>query len=154
MFEINDQVKIKTTINSLYKYFWHPEWWTRLTPHVKAIEMIEEESTYQHFKMDVESDGKIYNVETERWSDPYKSISYKQCRPPVFLRAHQGFWEFSQDGDEVVVSLTHKVDIDESKAIELLPVSNSEEARKLIAANLKKNGLLTINAVKSYLENH
>jgi hypothetical protein len=154
MLEVSDEVKITGELDKVYKYFWHPEWWTRLTTHVKAIEMIEEESTYQRFKMDVESDGKLYNVETERWSVPYRKISYEQCRPPIFLKKHQGLWEFRQEGTEVVINLKHIVEIDEMKAIEVLPVSTAEDAEQFIGKNLKRNGLKTINAVKAHLENH
>ena len=59
---------------------------------------------------------------------------------------------FVADADGVSVTLTHDVVIDEEKALELLPVSTVEEAKRMIGENLKRNGSLTMNAVKRYLE--
>jgi aromatase len=152
MLTVTDTIKINADLGRVFDCFWNPEYWPRLTDHVKGIDMLDSHETRQRFKMLVESNGKQFLMESERECVLDTSITYVQTQPPPFLRRHTGRWDFVADGDGVSVTLTHDVVIDEEKALELLPVSTVEEAKRMIGENLKRNGSLTMNAVKRYLE--
>lgn len=152
MMTVTDSIRIHARLSEVYDCFWNPEYWPRLTDHVKQIEMLHWDGMHQRFKMVVESNGKQFLMETERKGILNSSISYKQTQPPPFLQKHTGRWDFVADGDEVCVTLTHDVVLDNEKALELLPVSTLSEAERLIGKNLKQNGALTMTAVKRYVE--
>lgn len=152
MLTVTDTIRIDADLNEVFDCFWNPHYWPRLTDHVKGIEMLDSDETRQRFKMLVESNGKQFLMETERQCVLNSSISYAQTQPPPFLQKHTGRWDFVAGNDGVSVTLTHDVVIDEQKALKLLPVSNFDEAKRMIGENLKRNGSLTMNAVKRYLE--
>lgn len=152
MLTVTDTIMINADLSQVFDYFWNPQYWPRLTDHVKGIEMLDANATQQRFKMLVVSNGKQFLMETERQCVLNSSISYRQTQPPPFLQKHTGRWEFVAGSDGVSVTLTHDVVIDEEKALKLLPVSNLDEAKRMIGENLKRNGSLTMNAVKRYLE--
>jgi aromatase len=152
MLTVTDTIRINAGLSEVYDCFWNPEYWPRLTDHVKQIEMLQWNGMHQRFKMLVESNGKQFLMETEREGVLNSSISYRQTKPPPFLQRHHGRWDFVANGEGVSVTLTHDVVIDKEKALELLPVSTFIEAERLIGENLKRNGALTMTAVKRYVE--
>jgi len=152
MLTVTETIMIDADLSQVFDCFWNPQYWPRLTDHVKGIEMLDANETQQRFKMLVESNGKQFLMETERQCVLNSIISYRQTQPPPFLQKHTGRWEFVAGRDGVSVTLTHDVVIDEEKALKLLPVSNLDEAKRMIGENLKRNGSLTMNAVKRYLE--
>lgn len=152
MLTVTDTIRINGSLTHVYDCFWNPEYWPRLTDHVKQIEMLKWEGMHQRFKMLVESNGQQILMETEREGVLNVSIIYRQTQPPPFLQEHTGRWDFTAGSNGVSVTLTHSVTIDKVKALELLPVSTLVEAERLIGENLKRNGGLTMNAVKRYVE--
>jgi hypothetical protein len=152
MLTVTDTIRIKGDLSRVYDCFWNPEYWPHLTEHVKQIEMLEWEGMRQRFKMRVEANGKQYLMETERVGVLDTSITYRQTQPPPFLLMHSGKWDFAADNGDVCVTLTHSVLIDQNKALEMLSVGSLPEAERIIGENLKRNGSMTMNAVKRYVE--
>jgi hypothetical protein len=106
----------------------------------------------QRFKMTIESNGKRHEMQTEREGVRNKSITYNQTQPPPIFREHTGKWEFEKLGDCVRVTLTHRVIIDEAKAIQTLNASTSDEAEAIIRETLRRNGATTMEAIKDLIE--
>jgi hypothetical protein len=52
----------------------------------------------------------------------------------------------------VRVTLTHRVIIDEAKAIQTLNASTSDEAEAIIRETLRRNGATTMEAIKDLIE--
>ena len=152
MLTVTDTIRIKGNLTQVYDCFWNPEYWPRLTTHVKRIEMLEWEGMRQRFKMCVEANGKQFLMETEREGVPDMSISYRQTQPPPFLLAHTGRWDFATEDEDVLVTLVHRVVIDPEKALDVLAVPTLTDAERVIGENLRRNGAMTMNAVKRYVE--
>lgn len=111
MLEINDTVFIQAELKSVFAAFWNPHLWVKLTPHVKAINMLMESDTSQTFQMTVESNNKQNTVETTRHCEKNNWIRYIQTKPPAIFHHHEGEWKFELQGDEIKVSLKHAVEI-------------------------------------------
>lgn len=150
--DVSDTESIRGSQEEVFECFWRPELWPKITPHVKRIEMISETASRQRFVMEVQAEGRNYVMETERVAVAPKSITYQQSKPPVFLRAHAGEWSFEQRGPVTQVSLVHKVDVDDEKAVAVLGVQSAEQAHEKIRTNLLRNGRTTIEAVKKAVE--
>jgi hypothetical protein len=151
--EVTDTVSIKGNLPDVFRYFWRAELWPRITPHVKRIEMLEDGPTYQRFLMQVESEGRVHSVESERFAVPGESIRYQQTMPPALFRTHGGEWRFVAKDEGTEVSLTHRVEINADAAFEILKVTTMDEAERRVGAALRRNGMTTILAVKELVEN-
>lgn len=149
---VKDSVLIKGNVPEVYAYLWNARAWPLLNPHVKTVEMLDEGPTYQHMRMEVESDGKMVAMETKRNGMPPQSISYDQTQPPPFFKEHRGLWELQPESEGVKVTLTHTVRLDEERIKKFLNVDSLEEARSRVAAILSRNGLRTIEAIKKTVE--
>jgi hypothetical protein len=152
MLVVTDITIIHGELSQVFTCFWDPTLWPRITPHVKEIEMIEWEDTHQRFKMSVEANGKLHRMETVRDAVINARITYKQSQPPPFFDEHMGEWSFEQEEGGVRVTITHKARINESKAREILEVDSLAEAEALISKTLKRNGQLTMAAIKATIE--
>ena len=151
MIVVKDEVVIRAELDRVFQCFWNPFVWTRITPHVKKIEMLEETESRQRFLMTVESNGQCHTVETNREAVANTSITYQQSRPPVFLRWHRGRWTFSSEVDGIRVSLVHEAEVDGSK-LALLGATTLDQAEATVAQNLRANGSRTMAAVKGHLQ--
>lgn len=152
MVHVADDVVIRAELNEVFGYCWKAKLWPKLTEHVKRIEMLDEQEGLQRFRMTVDNNGKLYTVETVRRATGREQIDYQQTTPPAFLRRHTGRWCFRREGNAVHVSLTHEAEVDESRALALLPVKNLDEAEHFVAESLSKNGRRTMLAIKAHLE--
>jgi hypothetical protein len=114
--------------------------------------MLEELEGWQRYAMEVEVDGKEYVMETQRIAVPPKTISFQQPKPPAFMRSHTGVWSFDDRKAETKVTIVHRVDVDDQKAMELLGMDTVEQARTKIMENLRKNGMAMITSVNTFLE--
>jgi aromatase len=150
--EITDVVVIESDLQSVFYWLWRAERWPEITPHVKRVQILEEEKDRQHFRMDVLSDGKIHTVETQRQARPYGSICYRQIRPPEFLREHSGEWVLRRMGSGTEVKVVHRADVDEEKAVASLGVASAADARERVRLALSRNGKLTLEVIKNLLE--
>jgi aromatase len=150
--EVTDIIVIESDLRSVFHWLWRAERWPEITPHVKRVQMLEEEKDRQHFRMDVLSDGKLYTVETQRHARPYGSISYRQTTPPSFLREHTGEWILRPVGSSIEVKVIHRADVDEEKAVASLGVATAEAALDRVRLALSRNGKLTLEVIKSRLE--
>jgi hypothetical protein len=149
--ELVDSGLIQARRADVFHCFWRAELWPKLTSHVTGIEIVQEKDGWQHYAMEVESDGKKYAMETTRIAVPPHAIAFHQPKPPAFMRAHTGVWDFEENGLETRVKVTHRVDVDDEKAMEMLGLGSVLVAREKITANLHKNGLAMINSVGEFL---
>lgn len=153
MLSITNTIWIRGDLAEVYECFWNPRLWTEITPHVRRVEMLDQRPNFQRFKMEVNSEGKIYLMETQREGCPWQAIHYRQLQPPPFFTRHTGEWSFSGYSDGVRVTLVHQVDVDIGKACEILGAVDAEDAVGRISVSLQRNGLTTMNAIKAWLEN-
>lgn len=150
--ERTDSGTIEAPVADAFYCFWRAEMWPTLTDHVVKVDMLEEQDGYQKYAMHVSVEGKKYVMETQRISVAPRSISFQQPKPPVFMRAHSGVWSFEQGPSATKVSVAHRLDVDEEKAMETLGVGSVEDARKKIMGNLERNGMAMINSVNAFLQ--
>jgi ribosome-associated toxin RatA of RatAB toxin-antitoxin module len=149
---VKDGSLICGSVDQVYSLLWNAADWPRFAPHVREVEMLEESSERQHFRMCLETDGRAVVVETKRTGLRNRSIGYVQCRPPYFLKRHQGMWTITEKEHGVCVSITHEVVVDEEKALEVLGGASLDDAKKRIAETLSRNGLRMIEAIRSIVE--
>jgi hypothetical protein len=149
---VTDRINIDCSLDQVYSCFWRAELWPTITQHVKKIEMLDESTTYQRFRMQVLSNNKLFSMETERIGELNHRISYRQTTPPRIFDEHTGEWLFAQRGTETVVTVIHHVLINEEQARATFNVDTLSEAEQIIAATLKRNGSMTMMAVKELLE--
>lgn len=149
--ELVDSGSIQARRAAVFHCFWRAELWPKLTSHVTGIEIVQEQDGWQRYAMEVESDGKKYAMETQRIAVHPNAIAFHQPKPPAFMRAHTGVWNFEENGLETTVTVTHRVDVDDEKAMELLGLDSVMVAREKITANLHKNGMAMINSVGEFL---
>jgi len=146
-----DEGSIRAERAEAFHCFWRPELWPRLTSHVTRVRMLEELEGWQRYAMEVEVDGKEYVMETQRIAVPPKTISFQQPKPPAFMRSHTGVWSFEERSSTTKVTIVHRVDVDDQKAVELLGMETVEQARTKIMDNLRKNGMAMITSVDTFL---
>lgn len=149
--ERTDSGTIEGLASDAFYCFWRAEMWPMLTDHVVKVDMLEEQEGYQRYAMHVQVEGKKYVMETQRISVAPRSISFQQPKPPVFMRSHSGVWSFEQGPSATKVSVAHRLDVDDEKAMETLGVGSVEEARRKIMGNLERNGMAMINSVNTFL---
>jgi polyketide cyclase/dehydrase/lipid transport protein len=147
-----DRGLIQSTVADVFYCFWRAELWPRFTDHVVKIEMLDEQDGYQRYAMQVNVENKHYVMETQRISVAPRSISFQQPKPPVFMNSHSGVWTFEEGGSATMVSVAHRMDVNEQKAIETLGVASAEDARQKIMGNLERNGMAMINSVNEFLQ--
>jgi len=150
--ERNDSGSIEAPVADVFHCFWRAELWPMLTDHVVKVEMLEEQDGYQRYAMHVSVEGKKYTMETQRISVAPRSISFQQPKPPVFMRSHSGIWTFEQGPLATKVSVAHRLDVDDQKAMETLAVGSTEDARRKIMGNLERNGMAMIDSVNAFLK--
>ena len=150
--ERTDSGSIQAPVDDAFRCFWRAELWPKLTDHVVKVEMLEEQDGYQRYEMHVNVESKNYVMQTQRIAVAPHSISFQQPKPPVFMNSHSGVWTFEAGPSATRVSVVHRVDVDDQKAIEVLGVSSAEEARQKIMGNLHRNGMAMINSVNEFLQ--
>ena len=150
--ELVDSGSIRGTVTDVFHCFWRAELWPRLTSHVTTVEMLQEQDGYQRYAMRVHVDGKDYVLETQRIAVAPRSISFQQPKPPVFMNSHAGLWSFEEGSSGTKVSVAHRIDVNDQKAIEALGAKSVEDARQKILGNLHKNGMAMIEAVNEFLQ--
>lgn len=149
--ERTDTGWIEAPAADVFYCFWRAEMWPMFTDHVVKVDMLEEQDGHQRYAMHVQVEGKKYVMETQRISVAPRSISFQQPKPPVFMRSHSGVWTFEQGASATKVSVAHRLDVDEQKAMETLGASSAEEARKKIMGNLERNGMAMIHSIDAFL---
>lgn len=154
MTTVTDSLFIAAPVEQVYEYCWNATWWPRITPHVRDIELVESSDTRQRMKMAVESDGKMYHTESVRESSPQQWIAYRQLTPPVFLEEHTGEWRFADVDGGTRVDLVHRFTARPELARQALGLGAHDDVEAGIGARLKRNGLMTLSAVKSVAERH
>lgn len=151
MTTVTDMMLISAPVDRVYECCWNAELWPKITPHVREIEMIDAQAHQQHMRMVVESEGKLYRVESTRTTVPGQHITYRQNTPPAFLSEHCGEWRFYSDANQTRIELTHQF-VAKDTARQTLGLDQSVDINDYIASRLKKNGLLTLSAIKRMLE--
>lgn len=147
-----DSGSIDAKVEAVFHCFWRAELWPKFTDHVVKVEMLQEEEGYQRYAMHVNVEKKNYVMETQRIAVAPRSISFQQPKPAVLMKSHSGVWTFEEGPAGTHVSVAHRVDLNEEKAIEVLGVASAEEARQKVMANLHRNGMAMINSINEYLK--
>jgi aromatase len=150
--ERTDSGTIEASIADVFYCFWQAELWPKFTDHVVKVEMLEEQEGYQRYAMQVNVESKHYVMETQRIAVAPRSISFQQPKPPVFMNAHSGVWIFEETPSATLVSVTHRMNVNEQKAIETLGVATAADARQKIMGNLQRNGMAMITSVNDFLQ--
>ena len=150
--ERTDHGSIEAPVDAVFHCFWRAELWPKLTDHVVKVEMLEEQDGYQRYAMHVNVENKNYVMETQRISVAPHSISFQQPKPPVLMNSHSGVWLFEEGPAGTRVSVSHRVDLNEQRAMEVLGVASAEEARQKIMGNLERNGMAMISSVSQFLK--
>jgi uncharacterized membrane protein len=151
MTTVTDMMLISAPIERVYECCWNAELWPKITPHVREIEIVDTQADQQQMRMVVESEGKLYRVESTRTTIPGRRITYRQNTPPAFLAEHCGEWCFYSAAGHTRIELTHQF-IAKDTARQLLGLDANVDVDAYIAARLKNNGLLTLTAIKQMLE--
>lgn len=90
-------VTIECPTEVVYQALVYLEDWTKLLPHVKAVDVLYDDGRYQEFTMTVDS-GTIAGDLTVRsvrlCSHSNLEIELFQTEPPPFLKHHVGGWKF------------------------------------------------------------
>lgn len=154
MITVTDDHVLPGSLDRVFECFWDVERWPVITPHVKRIEMRSRTPDHQEFSMTVESGGALHAVESVRDAITNRRITYRQTRPPAFLREHTGEWIFEPVAGGTRVTLIHRAVLDLPGAPALLGVASALEAAEKVARALKENGSRTIHAVREFLESN
>jgi uncharacterized membrane protein len=151
MTTVTDMMLIGAPVERVYACCWNAELWPKITPHVREIEIVNAQQDQQQMRMVVESEGKLYRVESTRTTVPGQHIAYRQNTPPAFLAEHCGEWRFYSVAGHTRIELTHRF-VAKDTARQLLGLDPNVDVDGYIAVRLKKNGLLTLSAIKQMLE--
>ena len=151
MTSVTDTLTIAAPLEQVYAYCWNAEIWPTITSHVRNLRMVVATATEQHFSMVVESEGRLYPVESRRTSKPNEWIRYAQEKPPIFLSEHSGEWRFQSVDQKTLVELTHRF-VAKKNARELLSLAADVNVETFIGDRLKANGVRTLCAIKNLLE--
>jgi hypothetical protein len=150
--ELTDTGTLRASRADVFHCFWRAELWPQLTSHVTGVEMLEEQDCWQRYALHVQVDGKPYVMETRRMAVPPNYISFQQPKPPSFMRTHTGVWRFEENPwSGTIVTVTHRVDLDDEKAMKSLGLASVEQARQKVTENLHKNGVAMITSVGEFL---
>jgi ribosome-associated toxin RatA of RatAB toxin-antitoxin module len=152
MVSVTDSILIHGRLQTVFAHCWNAERWPEITPHVKSVRLLEQTAGFQHMTMTVESDGRLFNTESTRQANPPHKIEYQQLTPPPFLSHHSGEWRFLAEDGGTRVELTHRFVADDELARRILSLSREQNVCAYIGDRLKRNGLLTLRAVKQLVE--
>jgi len=151
--ELVDNGTIQGAQSEAFRCFWRAELWPQLTSHVTGVKMLEEQECWQRYELYVRVDGKDYTMQTQRIAVPSSFITFYQPKPPYFMRTHSGVWQFEDDGaGGTLVTVSHRVDVDDDKVIEAMGAQSLAEARNMLLHNLHKNGMAMITSVEAFLQ--
>ena len=150
--ERTDSGTIEAAVADVFYCFWRAELWPKFTDHVVHVDMLEEQDGYQRYAMQVNVESKHYVMETQRISVAPRSISFQQPKPPAFMNSHSGLWTFEEGLSATRVSVAHRMNVNEQKAIEMLGTATAADARQKIMGNLQRNGMAMISSVNEFLQ--
>lgn len=86
---------ISRDVPTVYEALFRMERWDKLLPHVKAIEVLYDDGTYQEFRMTVASPSGTLAVRSVRRCEADKAIDFFQPEPPAYLKHHAGGWRLT-----------------------------------------------------------
>jgi ribosome-associated toxin RatA of RatAB toxin-antitoxin module len=111
---------IDCDIDTVYQALFDLEDWSKLLPHVRAIDVLYDDGRYQEFLMTVDSNPGQIKVRSVRNCDRGKMhIDFFQPQPPKFLKHHAGGWDFIRVGENKCrVSTYHQWNIKADVAAE------------------------------------
>ena len=149
---VKDGTVIRGSASRVYQYVWDARSWPRLNPHVKEVNVLEERPNYQHLWMQIESDGKIVTMVTERFGEPHRAVTYFQTQPPPFFKSHKGQWGIEESEGQTSLTLVHTVAVCTEKARMMLGLESDEDISSKVSSLLRRNGNRTIEAIKNAVE--
>ena len=127
--------------------------WPRHLPHVRGIEVLYDDGTYQEFMMTVDSNGRPINVRSVRRCEPHRSIGFFQPECPAFLRHHGGSWEFQPvEPDRCKVITQHRWNLNPGVAQEMFPPTADATTEERVASLLQEHARLALTTWKQVLE--
>lgn len=89
------EIDINCDANIAYQALFDLKDWSKLLPHVQAIDVLYDDNRYQEFLMTVDSDpGQIKVRSVRNCNKEALHIDFFQPEPPKFLKHHAGGWNF------------------------------------------------------------
>jgi aromatase len=146
-----DTLHVSAARSAVFDALWDPTKWQALTRHVKQVKLLQNSPVFQRFEMLIADGEDEYNVVSERHCVPDHTIRYRQTRPPILLRDHEGEWLLEEENQKTAVTLRHFANLDAERCRARWKTSSDEEIRALVANVLRTNGLATMRAVFSAL---
>ena len=135
-----------------YRSIYEMDKWPDKLPHVKRIETLYNDGTYQEFLMDVQSDTGMIQVRSIRRCIPEEGITFFQPNPPKFLKHHCGGWSFHKTDSGCCVKTWHQWNLEPHKAQELFPLQNDLSTEDRVANLLRAHAELALSTWKNILE--
>jgi acyl carrier protein len=134
-----------------YKAIYEMERWSEKLPHVKRIQTLYNDGTFQEFLMDVASDMELIQVRSIRRCTK-DGILFFQSRPPKFLKHHSGGWTFHEKSKGCEVRTWHQWNLELSKAREMFPPKEGLTTQDRVANTLRAHAELALKTWKAILE--
>lgn len=156
MIDFEIEVGIEVPLERVFEGFWDPKRWPEVADHVKKIDTHFEDDLTQVLTMRVETRGRMDSFRTVRIRHD-DSIFYYQPQPPVMLREHYGWWQFTRTSEGTIVTSRHVVSVNHETAGDVLKsmgitANGPSEAEDAIRDIIEGNSATTMQAVKNALE--
>ena len=148
---LTEETLIQASVQTVYERLLNVRDWPSLLPHVEQIDMVYDDGRYQEFYMSVKgTDGSAIKVRSVRKCEPGE-ILFFQPQPPVFLKTHNGGWQFSptESGGCRVVTY-HNWRLSEQAAV-IYPDDGHPTAQR-VEALLREHARFALNSWKSIIE--
>jgi len=150
--KVETSISMQCSPQDAYNAIYDMEKWPEKLPHVKRIETLYNDGTYQEFLMDVLSDSGLVQVRSIRRCIPNEGITFFQPKPPKFLKHHCGGWSFKSQATGCIVSTWHQWNLEPSIASEIFPNNDKMTTKESVTNVLLAHANLALNTWKILLE--
>lgn len=135
---------LKAPLDRVYELFYRIKDWPLMLSHCDRIDLIDQGRKIQHLFMTVMTGKKTETIETIRICDDNRKIKFFQPSPPKPLCVHNGSWNFIPCANGTLVESVHDI-----KANGVFSILIPFVAWYFF---IRKNSLLTIESIRSYVE--
>ncbi len=144
IFTFTDTVTAATTPDAAYAFIDRADRWPGLLPHVRRVELREDQPGVQLLEMEtVAGDGPAHVTRSYRVGRAPGWMAYKQIVPPAVLRGHAGAWLFEPTPSGVAITARHTV---------MLRPGAAPGLRASVRTALGGNSLATLGVLRETLE--
>ncbi|WP_164016398.1 muconolactone Delta-isomerase family protein [Pyxidicoccus trucidator] len=149
----SETMTIQAPAEFVYGLLWEVERWPTVLPHVRRVTLREQTPSYQDFELEAEGPSGTRVCRAVRRGDESRRIDYEQVHSLPLFRSHQGAWRLDSEGDAVVVTAEHTLEM-EPDPVEPPPgrASIRREAHLLARHLLGQETRSTLRAVKELAE--